>query len=195
MESLYPAMNQSTSWAVQAGMAGAMAAVFSKLALNAVEGGRLSPCRGYPSHLSTAVLGPDWHRTLCDPSFATDFATDVDSFLGSLSFGSFIRGHALPDLAVRVACLLCMVYCNAFMFSRFSRALDRSPSTASATAIATSSNYLSASLAGILLFGEVVGWRWSVGCLLITGGVMLIARDQALAEDGQENGGSDRKDR
>ena len=80
--------------------------------------------------------------------------------------------HSIP-ICSRVFCFALMMYCNALMLFYFIMALERSNSL-EVVVLNSAANFISTSIFGQMLFGELVSTKWCIGVAIISIGVSFI---------------------
>lgn len=88
---------------------------------------------------------------------------------------------------VRIGCLALIFACNSLMWLFFTKAMNASETTAAALAVNSATNFLFTGIAGALLFGEALSWRWVVGTLFIVVGLVCINVSTGVASDAPSN--------
>ncbi|KAG0044206.1 hypothetical protein BGZ83_010556 [Gryganskiella cystojenkinii] len=139
--------------AILAGTFAALASVFAKLTLDArtVE---------FLHHACNTFLAP-----------TTPYCTSL--FIAK-------EGETSPVVvAVRSACFGLIFICNAAMWTLFTKALNRSKSSATVTVINSAANFCLTAVLGYALFSEPLAMQWWFGASLIVMGSVLVSTDEA----------------
>ncbi|KAG0223383.1 hypothetical protein BGW42_005915 [Actinomortierella wolfii] len=89
-------------------------------------------------------------------------------------------------LAVRATCFALIFICNAAMWTLFTKALNRSKSSAVVTVINSSANFCITALLGYALFSEPLALQWWFGASLIVMGSVLVGSDEASRKEKAE---------
>ncbi|KAF9985644.1 hypothetical protein BGZ65_010286 [Modicella reniformis] len=89
------------------------------------------------------------------------------------------EGETSPIVvAVRTACFGLIFICNAAMWTLFTKALNRSKSSATVTVINSASNFCLTAMLGYALFSEPLALQWWFGASLIVIGSVLVSSDE-----------------
>lgn len=75
---------------------------------------------------------------------------------------------------LRVACFGMVFVSNSLMWLYFTKTLNVSSTTAEAVAVNSAANFLFTGIAGVILFSEVVTWKWALGTCCIIFGLVCI---------------------
>ena len=75
---------------------------------------------------------------------------------------------------VRLGCISLIVISNSLMWLFFTKAMNASSTTAAALAVNSAANFLLTGVAGALLFGETLSWKWAIGTVFIVAGLVCI---------------------
>ncbi|KAF9583551.1 hypothetical protein BGW38_009196 [Lunasporangiospora selenospora] len=89
-------------------------------------------------------------------------------------------------VAVRATCFALIFICNAAMWTLFTKALNRSQSSATITVINSSANFCITALLGYVLFSEPLALQWWFGASLIVLGGVLVGTDEVNASEGKK---------
>ncbi|KAG2188136.1 hypothetical protein INT44_000887 [Umbelopsis vinacea] len=81
-------------------------------------------------------------------------------------------------LLVRLICFLLIFACNSLMWTIFTKALNRAPSSTSVSVVNSAANFGVSALAGYAVFGEPLAYSWWLGAALIITGTLLLTRSQ-----------------
>ncbi|KAF9150897.1 hypothetical protein BG015_007282 [Linnemannia schmuckeri] len=84
-------------------------------------------------------------------------------------------------VAVRSACFALIFICNAAMWTLFTKALNRSKSSATVTVINSAANFCITAVLGYVLFSEPLALQWWFGASLIVAGSVLVSSNEANA--------------
>ncbi|KAG0344605.1 hypothetical protein BG004_004327 [Podila humilis] len=91
-------------------------------------------------------------------------------------------GETSPiEYAVRSACFGLIFICNAAMWTLFTKALNRSQSSATVTVINSSANFCITAVLGYALFSEPLAMQWWFGASLIVLGGVLVSSEESSA--------------
>ncbi|KAF9572375.1 hypothetical protein EC968_009949 [Mortierella alpina] len=89
------------------------------------------------------------------------------------------EGETSPVIvAVRSACFALIFICNAAMWTLFTKALNRSRSSATVTVVNSAANFCLTAVLGYLLFSEPLALQWWFGASLIVVGSVLVSSDE-----------------
>ncbi|KAF9934646.1 hypothetical protein FBU30_000970 [Linnemannia zychae] len=89
------------------------------------------------------------------------------------------EGETSPvAVAVRSACFGLIFVCNAAMWTLFTKALNRSKSSATVTVINSAANFCITAVLGYLMFSEPLAMQWWFGASLIVMGSVLVSTDE-----------------
>ncbi|KAG0202420.1 hypothetical protein BGX28_005052 [Mortierella sp. GBA30] len=92
------------------------------------------------------------------------------------------EGETSPVVvAVRSACFGLIFICNAAMWTLFTKALNRSHSSATVTVINSAANFCLTAVLGYVLFAEPLAMQWWFGASLIVLGSVLVSSDETSA--------------
>ncbi|KAG0087460.1 hypothetical protein BGZ93_005570 [Podila epicladia] len=95
-------------------------------------------------------------------------------------------GETSPaEFAVRSACFGLIFICNAAMWTLFTKALNRSQSSATVTVINSSANFCITAVLGYALFSEPLALQWWFGASLIVLGGVLVSSEEASSPKGK----------
>lgn len=83
---------------------------------------------------------------------------------------------------MRAACFGLNLLFDAIMWGLFTRALTLAESTVHVSVLNTSTNFLVAATAGLLVFGEKLPGLWWVGATMLVAGCLLIGRREGAKE-------------
>ncbi|KAF9363516.1 hypothetical protein BGX34_003913 [Mortierella sp. NVP85] len=81
-------------------------------------------------------------------------------------------------VAVRATCFGLIFICNAAMWTLFTKALNRSKSSATVTVINSASNFCLTAVLGYALFSEPLALQWWFGASLIVIGSVLVSSNE-----------------
>ncbi|KAI8578558.1 hypothetical protein K450DRAFT_246342 [Umbelopsis ramanniana AG] len=84
-------------------------------------------------------------------------------------------------LLVRLLCFLLIFACNSLMWTIFTKALNRAPSSTSVSVVNSAANFGVSALSGYAVFGEPLAYSWWLGAALIITGTLLLTRSQTNA--------------
>ncbi|KAG0264440.1 hypothetical protein BG011_006799 [Mortierella polycephala] len=91
-------------------------------------------------------------------------------------------GETSPVIVtVRATCFGLIFICNAAMWTLFTKALNRSRSSATVTVINSAANFCITAVLGYLLFSEPLALQWWFGASLIVLGSVLVSSDESNA--------------
>ncbi|KAF8939605.1 hypothetical protein EDD21DRAFT_368168 [Dissophora ornata] len=89
------------------------------------------------------------------------------------------EGETSPVVvAVRSACFALIFICNAAMWTLFTKALNRSKSSATVTVINSAANFCLTAVLGYALFSEPLAMQWWFGASLIVLGSVLVSSNE-----------------
>ncbi|KAF9917768.1 hypothetical protein BX616_011359 [Lobosporangium transversale] len=90
------------------------------------------------------------------------------------------EGETSPVVvAVRTICFALIFICNAVMWTLFTKALNRSKSSATVTVINSAANFCLTAVLGYALFSEPLTLQWWFGACLIVLGSVLVSSSEA----------------
>ncbi|KAG0363117.1 hypothetical protein BC939DRAFT_440311 [Gamsiella multidivaricata] len=140
------------STAILAGTFAALASVFAKLTLD--------------------VRTVEFLRYACNTVLAPTTPYCTSLFIAK-------EGETSPIvLAVRTACFGLIFICNAAMWTLFTKALNRSKSSATVTVINSAANFCLTAVLGYALFSEPLALQWWFGASLIVLGSVLVSLNE-----------------
>ncbi|GJJ75024.1 hypothetical protein EMPS_07382 [Entomortierella parvispora] len=146
--------------AILAGTFAALASVFAKLTLDART-------VDFLHHACNTVIAP-----------TTPYCTSL--FVAK-------EGETSPVVvAVRSACFGLIFICNAAMWTLFTKALNRSNSSATVTVINSAANFCLTAVLGYVLFSEPLAMQWWFGASLIVLGSVLVSSDETKDKEKKE---------
>ncbi|KAG0297663.1 hypothetical protein BGZ98_000522 [Dissophora globulifera] len=139
--------------ALLAGTFAALASVFAKLTLDART--------------------IDFLRYACDTVIAPTVPYCTSLFIAK-------EGETSPVVvAVRSICFALIFICNAAMWTLFTKALNRSKSSATVTVINSAANFCLTAVLGHALFSEPLALQWWFGAGLIVVGSVLVSTNES----------------
>ncbi|KAF9430814.1 hypothetical protein BGZ94_003603 [Podila epigama] len=145
--------------AILAGTFAALASVFAKLTLDART-------VNFLQHTCNTLIAPT--TPICTTLFTAK------------------EGETSPiEYAVRIACFALIFICNAAMWTLFTKALNRSQSSATVTVINSSANFCITAVLGYALFSEPLALQWWFGASLIVLGSVLVSSEEKSNTNGK----------
>ncbi|KAI1312311.1 hypothetical protein EDD11_002965 [Mortierella claussenii] len=139
--------------AILAGTFAALASVFAKLTLD--------------------VRTVNFLQHACNTLFAPTTPYCTSLFIAQ-------EGETSPVVVVvRAACFGLIFICNAAMWTLFTKALNRSQSSATVTVINSAANFCLTAVLGYALFSEPLALQWWFGASLIVLGSVLVSSNES----------------
>ncbi|CAL8286871.1 unnamed protein product [Merluccius merluccius] len=133
-------------------------------------------------------LGADYLKDMCDTGMESWTRGDRPWTRGDRPW-TLREGEKTPcdwlHIPLRLLCGGLLFTCNAVMWTLFSRALRRCPSSARATVTTAASNFVCSAVLGRLIFGETHAALWWVGISLTLSGLLVLHRSapQTASQD------------
>ncbi|KAG2173684.1 hypothetical protein INT43_005104 [Umbelopsis isabellina] len=84
---------------------------------------------------------------------------------------------------VRIICFILIFGCNSLMWTIFTKALNRAPSSTAVSIVNSAANFSVSALAGYIVFGEPLALSWWVGATLIITGTLILTRANSKMEE------------
>ncbi|CAM0136353.1 unnamed protein product [Umbelopsis sp. WA50703] len=85
--------------------------------------------------------------------------------------------------AVRITCFILIFAFNSLMWTIFTKALNRAPSSTAVSIVNSAANFSVSALAGYIVFGEPLALSWWVGATLIITGTLILTRANSKMEE------------
>ncbi|KAI7868509.1 hypothetical protein BDF14DRAFT_1794043 [Spinellus fusiger] len=85
-------------------------------------------------------------------------------------------------MAMRVLCFVFVFVCNSVMWTLFTKALNRAPSSVQVSVVNGAINFGTSAVAGFLVFNEPLAFRWWIGASFILAGTILLSQSQEKLE-------------
>ncbi|ORX61570.1 hypothetical protein DM01DRAFT_1332170 [Hesseltinella vesiculosa] len=86
---------------------------------------------------------------------------------------------SMPLFIVRATCFILVFACNSLMWTLFTKALNKAPSSIQVTIVNGAANLATSAILGHVVFQEPLSLRWWAGASLMLTGTILISRGQA----------------
>ena len=99
---------------------------------------------------------------------------------GGSVFGKLMSQSSVYGPVIRTLFLLGNLLCTVLMIGMFTRSMQHL-STTTATIINSCSNFLFTALFGYALFGEQLGYYWSMGAVILSVGIAIILSGESDA--------------
>ncbi|KFY34098.1 hypothetical protein V494_07060 [Pseudogymnoascus sp. VKM F-4513 (FW-928)] len=104
----------------------------------------------------------------------TELTTTFATFLAGLI--NLEKGEQAFEVAVRAVFFALNLIFNGIMWTLFTKALSRSPSTTQVAILNTSANFMLTAILGLVIFSESLPPLWFVGAALLVAGNVIIGR-------------------
>ncbi|KAI8068007.1 hypothetical protein BC940DRAFT_367307 [Gongronella butleri] len=101
----------------------------------------------------------------------------------------------LPLYTVRVTCFLLVFACNSLMWTLFTKALNKAPSSLQVSIVNGATNLSTSAILGHLVFQEPLSLRWWIGASFMLTGTILISKGQKKQQEQKETARDSKKDR
>ncbi|KFZ14347.1 hypothetical protein V502_06131 [Pseudogymnoascus sp. VKM F-4520 (FW-2644)] len=116
----------------------------------------------------------------------TELTTTFATFLAGLI--NLEKGEQAFEYAIRAIFFCLNLIFNGIMWTLFTKALSRSPSTTQVAILNTSANFMLTAILGLVIFSESLPPLWFAGAALLVAGNVIIGRreEKELPVDGED---------
>ncbi|OBT68680.1 hypothetical protein VE03_01769 [Pseudogymnoascus sp. 23342-1-I1] len=116
----------------------------------------------------------------------TELTTTFATFLAGLI--NLEKGEQAFEYAIRAIFFALNLIFNGIMWTLFTKALSRSPSTTQVAILNTSANFMITAILGLVIFSESLPPLWFLGASLLVAGNVIIGRreEKELPVDGED---------